>query len=1041
MSAQESSLTFQLDGGMNTVALEDTVAPPQLVDSDNTRLSVIRGTVSAAPAPELVKTVTAGAECRGIIPAGHVESAVAFFHKSGGQTQRIAGDSATLLESPIHAGVLQNAYLPTEIAKAGVVPGSLEIRPPLVTVYEGMRFYASMRANPLVTNGVALYACVLGDDGRVIVAPTLVAALGAESFSGEILNNTWVGLTSHSPNGVRIWYRKADTIYRRALAVAGLTLNVGTEVTHSTTGVLLGHQADVVSGDSQFGYLLHINAASTQCILDKVDIVADTYARTTLAQFSFNRAVALSYLSLPSFPYLAITYRSGAQWFKAVYRADTMVQQWTTMSTLNAAGEEPAVQFLIEPDGSVWGVFAITKNGELASLSPTFVLFETRDLFTGTLDRQISQNWMRLQDRGATVTINAVERIPVFTLERNYNYAEASDFAPDTDSFGINYLPDPSLELYTVARGASPRLLVAPIARFGVDTVLRGKSEMAGTLPFMGSNTATADGLRVIVTYLAENFLATRSALGHVPRFVEVDFTAKQPRYALNASGVALIAGAQPATWDGVEVVEAGPLHQPRLRVFPAGGNGPDLSVKTYFRVVYSWRDAAGDLHRSSPSLVQTVFNDVTPGKPRVHVTVPDTLRDGRSQEEFDVTVYQSDNGVEFWSRTDYVPTTKADTWLYDLITLDVPDNATLLYSTGEGGESDQLPAEAPPPLWDVAFVGPRGWGIHGEIRSRAVYTKRREEGVAPEWNSALYFDFPASAGDLVAVAELDGKPTYFTEGGIYVIDGEGPDASGIGMPYSDPRRISDVVCTSRDSVRRYAGGILFVSESRFVIVSSGGGVRILDDVGADDAGEISQVVTLPRTHEVVVLSRTAPALALNYLLERMTRWSTLTGLRQAAMVSATRLIAYDYAGHRLVRVEVNESGADVLTFETGWVQPAGPQGDCNIREVIVQGVWVDLMTLRVLALQDFDEREDAANVAVNELYTAGQLSDARNGTQRYTLRVALDHAISRTLKLKLTATRDPAGTERNFFRPLAVTVPLGVNPGELRRHVAAGMK
>jgi hypothetical protein len=526
---------------------------------------------------------------------------------------------------------------------------------------------------------------------------------------------------------------------------------------------------------------------------------------------------------------------------------------------------------------------------------------------------------------------------------------------------------------------------------------------------------------------------------------VEVDFTPKQPRYAVDAYGVALIAAAQPATWDGVEVVEAGPLHRPQIRVYDNGGTGDDLTGTYLFRAQVSWRDAGGRLHRSAPSLPGVATGIPGPIKPRVYVTVADTLRQGISQEEFDITIYQAGPivgsaddalGSDYWSRTDYTPANpKAEVWEFSIITEDPPDDSTLLFSSGAPDE--ELVPEAPPPFWDAATVGLRSWGINAELRRRVHFSKKAAEGIATEWNGTLYVDLPAASGDLVAVTELDGKPIFFGERAIYVIDGEGPDNLGDGV-YGDPRCLATIACSSKESVVRFPGGVMFQSGARFVIMQSGGACQYVDEIEAGVLTDLAAAVVLTRGQEVVFVPRTATverAHAYNYALNRWTTWSSWPLFAAFAMVTRTRALGFHYAGAALKAIDVEVPGATTVVCETGWVQPAGPQGNCNFREPIIQGVWAAGYTLRVTVRVDFNE----TTPAFDETFTAQQILDACDGKTRFTLKVDLVLPIARAIRVRVEAISSSSAAV--VFKPVAVTIPLGISAGQLRRHVAAGMK
>ena len=413
---------------------------------------------------------------------------------------------------------------------------------------------------------------------------------------------------------------------------------------------------------------------------------------------------------------------------------------------------------------------------------------------------------------------------------------------------------------------------------------------------------------------------------------------------------------------------------------------------------VYSWEDAAGNLHRSSPSApYYTIGVDydtsATAGasfKPRdytvnAYITdLPPTAIQAVKDNRF-IEVYISGNffsGVQVQDgnyittspqtigpdevdasmhlayRVKYDPGSQRDTerpWLLKLAlsftestdgVSPYSDNE-LLYTDGGGFES-----HAPPAMIDIMATNDRVWGI---TNNEVWPSKALEPGIAPEFNGNLVIPMLTGSGPCVAIAALDEKVIVFKASSIFVITGDGPNNTGGGNAFPVPQAVStDIGCVSRASVVRGPFGLAFQSARGLYLLDRGLnltwiGKSVEDTVGTDPV--VCGVVVPEQSHVRWVLDATGKAVVWNY---DMNQWGIYGGSKevhgvpyQGAWVGLLDgLVLPDtttaYFAQEFVPT-TNDSGNYVqypmpLTFTTAWVKPGSIQGFVRCRRALLLG-------------------------------------------------------------------------------------------------------
>jgi hypothetical protein len=312
-------------------------------------------------------------------------------------------------------------------------------------------------------------------------------------------------------------------------------------------------------------------------------------------------------------------------------------------------------------------------------------------------------------------------------------------------------------------------------------------------------------------------------------------------------------------------------------------------------------------------------------------------------------------------------------------------------------------------------------WAIDAEDRSVVWPSKTKVKDIAHEFAGELKIRFPASAGKLTAVSELDGNPVFFTETGVYAIYGEGPNNSGQGARFSDPRRLTDLPCTNRQSVVKCAAGIIFQTGSNIAILTSGGGVQITKSVPFST--DFSSSAFVPGDREAVLFSGNGEALVYDVDSQNFSKWSYVPAEVESfsgCLIPTNGKVIL--AGSSTIH-EIdfdNESTTSQMSVKTGWLQPGGQQGDVTIRGVVLQAGYSGQHDVTITVECDYD-----STLTTSRTWTNAELAPLVNGLSRYTLYV--DHQWKDVRAIRITVTETNA--IGNGCLPISATVLYGIDP------------
>lgn len=398
------------------------------------------------------------------------------------------------------------------------------------------------------------------------------------------------------------------------------------------------------------------------------------------------------------------------------------------------------------------------------------------------------------------------------------------------------------------------------------------------------------------------------------------------------------ICGGSLDVFDGKELVENQPHLNPAWNTNPAEfGSGAGSFNGTYSYVAtYEWVDADGVVHRSGPSEAKSVTATNAQYIVMSVRNLPFSYRRGTSA--ITARVWRTTAGpgsvYYFASAVTFEPGAALGVTVLDAYPDATISTLETLHTTG-----NVLAATAPPAPSAIAVATDRMFVVNAGARNEIWYSKPHEKGVSYEFTDGQQLLADSELGSIVALAEMDGRCFVFKSRSIYVVNGTGPDATGVGA-FELTRIASDVGCAYPRAIIRAPMGILFQSERGFHVLGRDLGVKDVDDVAGYliDAtlGECTAATIYQPRNEIRLFFRAASkALCWNYQTGMWSLWTL-----PAAPVDAAPGL---WAGSANLYVEDASLSQDnnanyQVKFRTAWVKVANLQGFQRVRRVMLLG-------------------------------------------------------------------------------------------------------
>lgn len=1011
-----------------------------ITTSRNTRLTVRKGTLTRRPAFESVGTGGPAGEPCGAMAVGPGDSIACYFKTNTGQKRICAGQLDTLV-SPLDGDQPQNAWYPYQIIEAGEAFTVRGGYPPSVAIDTDGNTWMTV----LGTSGqdFGIFVTVYNSDHELI-APQQFLLMPSTGLAFPENLGSWSSLTAASTGGVNLWYATSTSIYGTLLSVASsvVTIAVGPTLIVTPGGGALLLECAVCADNAGNSYLLHRHASTaTSAVATKVSSSALTVTSslsfaTTIAS-SGVASLACSWFGLGSGSHLlvAIAHSSAATAYMRVVNANAMTQtaanSHTDTGVLNVA-----VQPFLHSSNNLVCMSVSHLGTDPVFTDYTYAKFLSYDMVTGALNGECERPWVFVLGNGTYHMVSITECYPYFPVAP-YLYSSLGGYSPSVG----NYVADPSISVLSPSSAEN----MTVVARYGVDRAANA------IYPDYIGNTMHSTGSRLVCTYkYQDQARAALAVYGDTSNWVEIDLEpSTQPGIAHDAGGSATVAAGYPVVWDGQETLDLTVPYMPVIFAEDTGGVGTALTGTYSWRAVHSWKDKAGNLHRSAPSLPVSLTLAGT--SPVVAVSAPLIMKNGITQDYADVTLYQTDADGSIFYAVSALPDGGYPSTLGCYVFNDLPDTDSSndrIYSTGANEEP--LVNTCPPPAWDVETIGSRQWIINAEFRNRLHPSKLKEAGIAFEYAPELAIDVDRQYGRLVKVADIGGRVYVLAERGVWAIGGYGPDNSGQGSGFSDPQLVLNTGCKYRHSVAQIPGiGVMFQAEDgRFALLSGGGGLERFERINAHDVA--APLIHVNECEVVYPLSDGTGFVVYNWLAKGWTKWApTVDETEEDVTVSAhlrsgSGTLSYLYdrdtgAVRSVDSTSVDELPGSELYVTRGWIVPEQPQGDCVFRECWFQLLSPEGWRHGFTAEFCFDYDDTAV---VTRSWDADELESLQvNG--RVAVGVNLHGTCARAIKINLydsieeTNEDNPGATD--YMQPLHATITFGASNGVRRRTAKAG--
>lgn len=537
---------------------------------------------------------------------------------------------------------------------------------------------------------------------------------------------------------------------------------------------------------------------------------------------------------------------------------------------------------------------------------------------------------------------------PTFTLQPHYLLLDANVFTTDDD------LP----EHHTA--GVMAKVLPGEAHFFQSSNFTNNQVDNEGHLPDL-QNSATSQ-LSWCPLYIRSrvdlsNSVATRWEYG--TKEVTYTLSAATRCYSQEVNEVSYLPGGFLAEYDGEQIVENGFFHYPE-QVLQDGEVTGLLTAGTYFyRFYWQWRNAKGQLERSTfGESVEVTVSGAAKG-PKFYIPVLGcSLKD---EKELQLVVFRTLKGQS----TNYYRCSSLDPTDSTYVTVsDVTEN---LYLTWEDTDFDEnIGTSEPDTLFNASALDTvqahapqvissgqyRVFYTTPEDDSRVHFSKLIDYEETPSFNEALTLSVPEKGGKITAIEAGEDALWIFKERAVYVAAGTGPDNLGNGE-YGQPRIISqDVGCQDSRSIIRVPNGILFKSEKGFYLADRGFNINYVGGATNEQRTEtVLASVHQPLKHQVLFFTASSVFLY-DYLVDEWADW-TLEGESAALCGDTVYWTDSGVLKKENPGVYTDNGSGYLFNIETDWIPLNGVAGFGRARRWALLAEYRDELTLTTRVAYD----------------------------------------------------------------------------------------
>lgn len=394
----------------------------------------------------------------------------------------------------------------------------------------------------------------------------------------------------------------------------------------------------------------------------------------------------------------------------------------------------------------------------------------------------------------------------------------------------------------------------------------------------------------------------------------------------------------------------------------------PDGSTNTnayFYQVTYEWGDNQGNIHRSAPSIPVAVTTTGAGTTGSITVNVPMLRLTYKIANPVKIVIYRWSvaNQVYYQVTSVTVPqlnvtTTDSLAFVDTLADASIIGNS-IIYTTGGVLENIEPAGTSAMTLFDT-----RLWSIDDEDGNLLNYSKQVLETVPVEFSDTLtkYVSPSAgtnkSTGPMKCIAPMDDKLIIFKRDAIYYINGTGPDITGANNQYSEPTFVTSVVGSENpNSLALIPQGLMFQSDKGIWLLGRDLSTQYIGSPVEDfNDSTVLSAVNVPGTNQVRFTLDSGVTLMYDYYFNQ---WGTFYGVPAISSTIYqnlhTFINSFGQAYQETPGLYLDGSNPVLMSFVTGWINPAGLQGYQRAYRLFLLGEYQTPISLVCGIAYDYD--------------------------------------------------------------------------------------
>lgn len=500
--------------------------------------------------------------------------------------------------------------------------------------------------------------------------------------------------------------------------------------------------------------------------------------------------------------------------------------------------------------------------------------------------------------------------------------------------------------------------------------------------------------------------------------------------------------------YDGSQVVEHGFFLYPENMSLSQASTGGYLGDGTYqVCAVYTWTDATGLQHRSSPSVPTEITLTGGTSTQKITATVPPLYLTEKSG--IIVEFYRTEvNGTIFYkcsSTTSPILNDKTADEISLVITASDTDlvSQEVLYTAG--GTLENIALSRANIIAD--FKNRIFTAVEGE--NKIQYSKLWFSGNPVEFNDTLYVDVNPFGQGITTLKAMDDKLIILKKEAIFYLSGDGPNNTGSQDNFNGPDLVSsDAGCINKNSVVLSPYGIFFQSAKGIYLLDRS---MQLQYVGAPVEKYNTLTITsakIVHTKNLVTFTTSeGVVLVYNYFLQQWATFNTIKAI-DSEIIESIHYILTDNSEILKESTQFNDNGTSIkLKVETGWLSFADIQGYQRVYRILLLGEFKSKHTLKVKLAYNFNDAYinevliDSDDIVSSSTYgTQSPEGSSIYGDGKNTYQIRLNPSIQKCESLKISIEDMTEGDGESLSLSNLLFV-VGVKNSEVKRSSTYSVK